>query len=75
MNKLLELVINDYQTQQTSAEYKLRLHLYCEAEKSFMSTLCKQQKAEYLKLDFLGGEVSALEQDDFAKYLFEHLRN
>ena len=71
MNKILKLIINDYQNQKPSAEYQLTLHRYCDAEQGFMSTLSKKQKVEYMKLDFLVGELSVVEQDEFAKYLFE----
>ena len=74
MNKILKLLINDFQNQKPGAEYQLVLHRFCEAESAFMATLNKKQKVEYLKLDALGGELGVAELDNFATYLFENLQ-
>ena len=73
MNKILKLIIDDYQNHKLSAEYKFALHRYCDAERKFMDTLNKNQKAEFLKLDFIAGELNVAEQNDFAEFLFSYL--
>ena len=74
MDKILELLINDMQNEKPSAEQRLAMKAYCEAERKFMATLNKKQKAEYIELDILTGELSVVEQDDFAKYLYQNLK-
>jgi len=66
--------MDDFQNQKPGAEYQFVLRRFCEAESTFMATLNKKQKAEYLKLDVLGGELSVVELDNFATYLFENLQ-
>ena len=70
MNKILKLLIDDFQSHKPGAKYQFVLHRFCEAESAFMATLNKKQKAEYLKLDVLGGELGVAELDSFAAYLF-----
>ena len=72
MNKILKLIIDDYQNQKPTAEYQLALRRYCDFETAFMALLDEKQKAEYLKLDFAAGELALIEQDEFAKYLFNY---
>jgi len=73
MNKILKLLVDDYTNKESSAEYKLILHRYCDAEKAFLDLLDDKQKAEYLKLGSVGGELSVLEQDEFAEYIFKNI--
>jgi len=75
MNRILKLIVDDYQNQPTVTEYKLVLHRFCDVEKQFMSTLNKKQKAEYLKLDIVSGELSVVEQNELVKYVFDCLMN
>ena len=75
MNKILKLIIDDYQNHKPSAEYQLALHRYCEAEQEFMAMLNKKQTAKYLKLNFAAGELSVVEQDEFAINLLSILQN
>ena len=74
MNKILQLIINEYQNQKPSAEYMLILNEVCEAEEKFMSSLTKEQKTEYFQFDFIAGKLSTIELDEFARYLFEGFR-
>ena len=74
MNKLLELIIEDYKNQKQSAESRLALNKVCELELSFTSALNEEQRAEYLKLEYIAAELFALELDDFAVYLFEFIK-
>jgi len=37
-----------------------------------MNSLNKKQKAEYLKLDFIAGELSVVEQNEFSKHLTKY---
>jgi len=74
MNKILKLLVDDFVNKESSAEYKLVLHRYCDAEKTFMDSLNNKQKAEYLKLDFVAGELGVVEQNDLAEFLFQNLR-
>jgi len=73
MNKILQLIIDDYQNHPTSAEYKLALHRYCEVERKFMSSLSEKQVKEYLELDFIGGELNVVEQNEFAQFIFDYV--
>ena len=73
MNKLLKLLINDYQNHKLSAGYQMALNKLCNAQKHFMSLLSDEQKKEFLKLDCIDGELNVAERDEFAKYLFENL--
>ena len=75
MNKVLKLIIDDYHNQKSSAEYQIVLHRYCESERSFINSLNKKQKVEYLKLVSLDGELNMIEQDEFARYLFDKLKS
>lgn len=73
MNKLLKLLINDYQNHKLSAEYQLALNKLCDAQRGFMALLNDEQKKAFLMLDCIDGELNIAERDDFAKYLFENL--
>jgi len=73
MDKILKLIINNYQNQKPSAEYKLILNQVCEAEERFLSTLSKEQKVEYRKLEFIVAELDVIERDEFAEYLFDFM--
>jgi len=70
MDKMLKLLIDDFQNHKPSAEYQLILKKYCEAETAFMNSLNKKQKDEYLKLDFKLGKLSIAELNEFAEFLF-----
>ena len=74
MHKMLKLLIDDFQNVKPSAEYQLALQRACDAEVAFMASLNKKQKAEYLKLDFVNGELGVAELQELAKFLFENLR-
>lgn len=74
MDKMLKLLIDDFQNHKPSAEYQLILNKVCEAETLFMNSLSKKQKAEYLKLDFSGGELNVAEFHEFAKFLCQNLK-
>jgi len=74
MDKMLKLLIDDFQNQKPSAEYQLVLNKVCEAESSFMNSLNKKQKAEFLKLDFVNGELGVMELREFAQFLYFHLK-
>jgi len=58
MDKILNLLINNFQNHKPSAEYQLALNKVCEAESAFMNSLSKKQKAEYLKLDLVCSELN-----------------
>jgi hypothetical protein len=73
MNSILKLLLNDYQNAKSSDYYKLVLNKACETESKFLNTLSKEQKAEYLKLDFVFGELCVAEQNEFAEYLYKNL--
>jgi len=75
MDKILKLLIDDFQNHKPSAEYQLDLNKVCEAESAFMNSLNKKQKAEYLKLDFVTGELSIVEFREFAQFLYENLKS
>ena len=75
MDKILKLLIDDFQNHKPSAEYQLALNKVCEAESAFMNSLNKKQKAEYLKLDFVTGELSIVEFREFAQFLYENLKS
>lgn len=74
MDKILNLLLNEYKKEKPSAEYQLILKKACEAEAAFMATLDKKQKAKYLELDFIEGEVVVAELQDLAEFLFKHLK-
>ena len=74
MDKILKLLIDDFQNHKSTAEYQLVLNKVCEAEATFINSLNKKQKAEYLKLDFVCGELSAIELREFAQFLYETLK-
>ena len=74
MDKMLKLLIDDFQNHKSSAEYQLVLNKVCKAETVFMNSLNKKQKAEYLKLDFVCGELSVVELREFAKFLYDSLK-
>jgi hypothetical protein len=74
MNKILKLMVDDYQNNKPSAEYRLALRYFCDAEKRFMSMLNKKQAAEYLKLSSMHCELDSIGLDDFAVFLFNQLR-
>lgn len=69
MKKILELMVDEFHRQKPSVEYLLRQKNVCEIERLFMASLDKKQKAEYLKLDFVIGEMIAAELDEFAEFL------
>ena len=73
MNKLLKLLIDDFQNEKPTTEYQLILNKVCEAESAFMTLLDKKQKAEYLKLDFICDELGVVELHEFAKFLYKNL--
>ena len=73
MNKILKLLVDDFLNKESSAEYKFVLTRYCDAEKAFMASLGEEQKAEYLKLDFITGELGIVEQNELAEYLYAAL--
>jgi len=75
MDKILKLLIDDFQNHKSSAEYQLVLNKVCEAESAFMNSLSKKQKAGYLKLDFACGELSVVELQEFALFLYSELIN
>lgn len=75
MNKVLELIIEDFQNQKPSAKYKLVQHKVCEVETIFMKSLSKEQKKEYLNFCFVQGELDVVELDEFAEFLFERLKD
>jgi hypothetical protein len=74
MNKLLQLLVDDFQNQKPSAEYQLVLSKVCEVESAFMALLDKKQKAEYLKLDSVARELGVIELHEFAEFLYKHLK-
>ena len=74
MHKMLKLLVDDFQNVKPSAEYQLVMQRVCDAEVAFMASLNKKQKAEFLKLDFINGELGVTELDEFAKFLFENLK-
>lgn len=75
MDKLLKLLIKDFRNERPSAEYQLVLQKVCAAEAAFIAKLNKKQKAEYLKLDFIAGELSIAELHEFADFLYKHLKD
>jgi len=75
MNKILKLLIDDYQTQDTSAEYKFLLQQVCIAEKCFIDSLNNKQRKMYLQLEALSNGLGVIEQNDLAEFLFENLKN
>ena len=74
MDKILKLLIDDFQNHKPSAENQLVLNRVCEAETVFMNSLNKNQRAGYLKLDFVNGELNVVELREFAKFLYENLK-
>ncbi|MCL2228415.1 MAG: hypothetical protein FWC00_01135 [Firmicutes bacterium] len=58
MDKILKLLIDGYQNHKPSVEYQLALNKYCAAEFKFFESLDDKQKAEYMKLDFIAGELN-----------------
>jgi len=74
MNKISKLLVDDFLNQKPSAEYKLALNKYCDAEAVFIALLDEKQKAEYLKLDFVTGELSVVEFREFTQFLYENLK-
>jgi len=70
MNEILKLIIDDYENKKPSAEYMLVLRKVCEAEEKFLSLLNKEQRTEYLKFEFIAGELDLIAFNDFAEYLF-----
>ena len=74
MDKTIKLLIDDFQNQKPSAEYQLVLNKFCEAETAFISSLNKKQKAEFLKLDFVNGELGVMELREFAQFLYFYLK-
>ena len=75
MDKILKLLVDDFQNYKPSAEYQLVLNKVCEAESAFINSLSKKQKAEYLKLDFVCCELNVVELQEFAKYLYSELKS
>ena len=75
MDKILKLLIDDFQNEKPSSEYQLVLRKFCKAEVKFMATLSEKQKAEYMKLDLLCGELDVAELNNFAKFLYKSLKN
>ena len=71
---MLKLLIDDFQNHKPSAEYRLVLNKVCEAESAFMNSLNKKQKAKYLKLDFVCGELNIVELREFALFLYLELK-
>ena len=72
MNKILKLILDDYQTRNTSAEYKLLLAKICAEERAFMDLLDVEQKKAYLKYESVRNELDILAQNELAVYLFEN---
>ena len=68
MDKILELLIEDFQHRKMSAEYELVLNKICEAESAFMNLLDEKQKVEYLKFSFITGELDLIEFNEFANF-------
>jgi len=73
MDKMLKLLIDDFQNEKPSAEYQLVQNRVCDAESAFMALLDEKQKAEYLKLDFVCGELNIIESHELAQFLYKHL--
>jgi len=71
MNKILKLLIDDFQNHKPSAKYQPVLNKVCETEMAFMSSLNKKQKAEYIKLDFVCGELSIVELRDLLSFFMK----
>ena len=74
MNKILRLLIDDYQNHAISAEYKLVLEKACIMEKAFVNSLNIEQKKAYSELDIAMGELSAWGQNELAEYLFDNFK-
>ncbi|MCL2540631.1 MAG: hypothetical protein FWE53_04390 [Firmicutes bacterium] len=74
MIKILQLLVDDYYNQKPTAEYLLMLNKVCEAESKFTATLTKKQRLEYLKFEAVTNELTSVELDDFAKFLFKNLK-
>ena len=74
MDKILKLLLDDFLSQKPSAEYRLILKNCCEAEKTFMSLLDGNQKAEFFKLDSMNGELAVSGLNELAKFLYENLK-
>ena len=73
MNKILKLLIDDYSQRKTSAEHKLALHLFCDAERAFTALLDDKQKTEYMKLGDLRCELDVVSENELGEFLFTHL--
>ena len=72
MNKILELLMDDYHARNTSAEYKLMLAKVCAEERVFMESLNVEQRRAYLKYESVRNELDILAQNELAVYLFEN---
>jgi len=75
MDKILNLLINDYLPQKFSAEYRLILKNCCEAEKAFTALLDEKQKVAFFKLDSMNGELAISGLNELAIFLYENIRN
>ena len=75
MNKVLELLIDDYLPRKISAECMLLLTKVCDTERKLMDTLSDEQKKEYLRIEIAKAELDIQERNEFAKYLFEAIRS
>ena len=74
MNKILQLLIDDYRTHKPSAEYLLMLDKFCLVEEKFLALLDEKQRKAYMDLQFTGGELDILSEREFAEYLFASVR-
>jgi len=74
MNKILKLLIDDYQHRDISAGYRLMLEKACIIEKAFVGSLNAEQKKAYSELDFAMSELNTWGQNEFAEYLFENFK-
>ncbi|MCL2556344.1 MAG: hypothetical protein FWE03_04945 [Firmicutes bacterium] len=71
MDKILNLIIEDYHNREFSSDYELALNKFCEKESIFMKLLSKKQKAEYIKLSFFLCELTSIEQQKIGEYVYK----
>jgi len=74
MEKLLQLLIDEFSHKQSTVEYSLLLHRYIIQEDLFLDLLNENQTIEFHKLESFKDNLNDAEHKAFAKFLYDYLK-